>query len=72
MCFVYGKNITGDILSEFLDKKEIHVKNKIGCNGKSYSSLNVFFRILDQLFDTLENESEIQLFDKFILRLKNN
>ena len=61
--------ITGDILSEFLDKKEIHVKNhKIeDVSGKSYSSLNVFLQeFLDQLFDTLENESEIQLFDKFI------
>ena len=61
--------ITGDILSEFLDKKEIHVNNhKIeDVSGKSYSSLNVFLQeFLDQLFDTLENESEIQLFDKFI------
>ena len=61
--------ITGDILSEFLDKKETHVNNhKIqDVRGKSYSSLNVFLQeFLDQLFDTLENESEIQLFDKFI------
>ena len=61
--------ITGDILSEFLDKKEIHVNShKIqDVSGKSYSSLNVFLQeFLDQLFDTLENESEIQLFDKFI------
>ncbi len=61
--------ITGDILSEFLDKKEINVNNhKIqDVSGKSYSSLNVFLQeFLDQLFDTLENESEIQLFDKFI------
>ena len=61
--------ITGDILSEFLDKKETHVNNyKIqDVSEKSYSSLNVFLKeFLDQLFDTLENESEIQLFDKFI------
>ena len=61
--------ITGDILSEFLDKKEIHVNNhKIqDVSEKSYSSLNAFLQeFLDQLFDTLENESEIQLFDKFI------
>ena len=61
--------ITGEILSEFLDKKETHLNNhKIqGCNVKSYSSLNVFLQeFLDQLFDTLENETEIQLFEKFI------
>ena len=61
--------ITGEILSEFLDKKEIHVNNhKIqDVSVKSYSSLNVFLQeFLDQLFDTLENETEIQLFEKFI------
>ena len=61
--------ITGEILSEFLDKKETHLdNNKIqDLNVKSYSSLNVFLQeFLDQLFDTLENETEIQLFEKFI------
>ena len=61
--------ITGEILSEFLDKKEIHLNNhKIqDVSVKSYSSLNVFLQeFLDQLFDTLENETEIQLFEKFI------
>ena len=61
--------ITGEILSEFLDKKETHLNNhKIqDVNVKSYSSLNVFLQeFLDQLFDTLENETEIQLFEKFI------
>ena len=61
--------ITGEILSELLDKKERHVNNRKiqDVRGKSYSSLNVFLQeFLDQLFDTLENESEIQLFDKFI------
>ncbi|MDC2966055.1 sigma-54 dependent transcriptional regulator [Alphaproteobacteria bacterium] len=61
--------ITGEILSEFLDKKETHINNhKVqDVSEKSYSSLNVFLQeFLDQLFDTLENESEIQLFEKFI------
>ena len=61
--------ITGEILSEFLDKKEIHLNNHNlqDVSVKSYSSLNVFLQeFLDQLFDTLENETEIQLFEKFI------
>ena len=61
--------ITGEILSEFIDKKEILLNNHEiqELNVKSYSSLNVFLQeFLDQLFDTLENETEIQLFDKFI------
>ena len=61
--------ITGEILSEFLDKKETHLNNHNLQNVtvKSYSSLNVFLQeFLDQLFDTLENETEIQLFEKFI------
>ena len=61
--------ITGEILSEFLDKKETHLNNhKLqDVSVKSYSSLNVFLQeFLDQLFDTLENETEIQLFEKFI------
>ena len=61
--------ITGEILSEFLDKKETHLNNHNlqNLSVKSYSSLNVFLQeFLDQLFDTLENETEIQLFEKFI------
>ena len=61
--------ITGEILSEFLDKKETHLNNHNlqDVSVKSYSSLNVFLQeFLDQLFDTLENETEIQLFEKFI------
>ena len=61
--------ITGEILSEFIDKKEILLNNHEiqELNVKSYSSLNVFLQeFLDQLFDTLENETEIQLFEKFI------
>jgi two-component system nitrogen regulation response regulator GlnG len=61
--------ITGEILSEFLDKKETHLNNHNlqNVSVKSYSSLNVFLQeFLDQLFDTLENETEIQLFEKFI------
>ena len=52
MCFVYRKIITGEILSEFLDKKETHLNNhKIeDVNVKSYSSLNVFLQeFLDKL-----------------------
>ena len=63
------KIITGEILSEFLDKKETLLNNHEiqELNVKSYSSLNVFLQeFLDQLFDTLENETEIQLFEKFI------
>ena len=63
------KIITGEILSEFLDKKETHLNNHNlqNVSVKSYSSLNVFLQeFLDQLFDTLENETEIQLFEKFI------
>ena len=61
--------ITGEILSEFIDKKETLLNNHEiqELNVKSYSSLNVFLQeFLDQLFDTLENETEIQLFEKFI------
>ena len=61
--------ITGEILSEFLDKKETLLNNHEiqEFNVKSYSSLNVFLQeFLEQLFDTLENETEIQLFEKFI------
>ena len=61
--------ITGEFLSEFLDKKETHLNNHNlqNVSVKSYSSLNVFLQeFLDQLFDTLENETEIQLFEKFI------
>ena len=61
--------ITGEILSEFIDKKETLFNNHEiqELNVKSYSSLNVFLQeFLDQLFDTLENETEIQLFEKFI------
>ena len=61
--------ITGEILSEFIDKKEKLLNNHEiqEFNVKSYSSLNVFLQeFLDQLFDTLENETEIQLFEKFI------
>ena len=63
------KIITSDILSELLDKQESHEKNhKLeNDNVKSYSSLNVFLQeFLEKLFNTLDNESEIQLFEKFI------
>ena len=65
------KIVTNDILSEYLDKKEITISennNKLEDNNvKSYLSLNVFLQeFLDKLFDTLENETDIQLFEKFI------
>ncbi len=65
------KIVTSDILSEYLDKKEMIISennNKLEDNNvKSYLSLNVFLQeFLDKLFDTLENETDIQLFEKFI------
>ena len=42
-----------------------------GTNVKSYRSLNVFLQeFLDKLFDTLDNETEIQLFEKFISEIE--
>ena len=65
------KIVTGEILSEFLDKQEkIILENNFKLednNVKSYRSLNVFLEeFLDKLFNTLENETDIQLFEKFI------
>ena len=69
------KIITGEILSELLDKKEISIVEKDhkieDTNVKSYSSLNLFLQeFLDKLFDTLDNETEIQLFEKFISEIE--
>ncbi len=69
------KIITGEILSKLLDKKEISIVEKDhkieGANVKSYSSLNLFLQeFLDDLFDTLDNETEIQLFEKFISEIE--
>ncbi len=61
--------ITSEILSEFLDKKKTHLNNHSVQNVsvKSYSTLNVFLQeFFDKLFDTLEDETEIQLFEKLI------
>ena len=65
------KIVNSEILSEFLDKQETVIleKNyKLKDNSvKSYKSLNAFLQeFLDKLFDTLENETDIQLFEKFI------
>ncbi len=65
------KIVTGEIISEHLDKQEMLIvedNHKLeGSNVKSYRSLNVFLQeFLDKLFDTLENETDIQLFEKFI------
>ena len=69
------KIITGEILSELLDKQDTsdmtynHKTEDI--NVKSYSSLNLFLQeFLDKLFDSLENETEIQLFEKFISEIE--
>ncbi len=69
------KIITGDILSELLDRQETpnisHDYNVKNIDVKSYSSLNVFLQeFLDKLFDTLDNETEIQLFEKFISEIE--
>ena len=69
------KIITSEILSELLDKKEKSILEKDhkieGANVKSYRSLNVFLQeFLDKLFDTLDNEIEIQLFEKFISEIE--
>ena len=69
------KIITGEILSELLDKKETSTMEKDhkieDTNVKSYSSLNLFLQeFLDKLFDTLDNETEIQLFEKFISEIE--
>ena len=67
--------ITGEILSELLDKEEMSVLENNpkleNLNLKSYRSLNVFLQdFLDKLFDTLDNETEIQLFEKFISQIE--
>jgi len=67
--------ITGEILSELLDKEEMSVLENNpkleNLNLKSYRSLNIFLQdFLDKLFDTLDNETEIQLFEKFISQIE--
>ena len=69
------KIITEEILLEFLDKenKSISEKNSNLENNNvyTYRSLDVFLQeFLDKLFETLENESEIQLFEKFISQIE--
>ena len=69
------KIITEEILLEFLDKennstlqKNFHLGN---INANTYSSLNVFIEeFLDELFETLESETEIQLFEKFTTQIE--
>ena len=69
------KVITEEIISEFIDKEEIsipHSNPNIKNSGvESYRSLNVFLQdFLDKLFDSLDNETEIQLFEKFISQIE--
>ncbi len=69
------KIITDEILSEFLDKENNYISEKNfnleNTNVNTYSSLNVFIQeFLDKLFETLENETEIQLFEKFISQIE--
>ena len=69
------KIITSEILSEFLDKQEMSLLENDykleDSNVKSYRSLNVFIKeFLDKLFESLDNETEIQLFEKFISQIE--
>ena len=69
------KVITEEIISKFIDKEEIsisHSNPNIQNSGvESYRSLNVFLQdFLDKLFDSLDNETEIQLFEKFISQIE--
>ncbi|MAI29480.1 MAG: nitrogen regulation protein NR(I) [Rickettsiales bacterium] len=69
------KIITPEILLEYLDKQEKPISDENykleDSNVKSYRSLNVFLQeFLDKLFETLDNETEIQLFDKFISEIE--
>ena len=69
------KVITAEILLEYLDKKEKPISDENykleDSNVKSYRSLNVFLQeFLDKLFETLDNETEIQLFEKFISEIE--
>ena len=69
------KLITEEIISEFIDKEEVSISqsniNKQNRGVESYRSLNVFVQeFLDKLFDSLDNETEIQLFEKFISQIE--
>jgi two-component system nitrogen regulation response regulator GlnG len=69
------KIITEEILLEFLDKENNSTLQKnfnLGnINANTYSSLNVFIEeFLDELFETLESETEIQLFEKFTTQIE--
>ena len=69
------KVITEEIISEFIDKEEISISqsnlNNQNSSVESYRSLNVFLQeFLDKLFDSLDNETEIQLFEKFISQIE--
>ena len=69
------KVITEEIISQFIDKEEISISqsnlNIQNSGVQSYRSLNVFLQeFLDQLFDSLDNETEIQLFEKFISQIE--
>ncbi len=69
------KIVTGEIITEFLDKEEVTISDKNfkleDDNVKSYRSLNVFLQeFLDKLFNTLDNETEIELFEKFISQIE--
>ncbi len=68
------KVITEEIISEFIDKEETSISNNLNIKNtsiESYRSLNVFLQeFLDKLFDSLDNETDIQLFDKFISEIE--
>ena len=69
------KIVTGEIITEFLDKEEVTISDKNfklkDDNVKSYRSLNVFLQeFLDKLFNTLDNETEIELFEQFISQIE--
>tara|TARA_B100000035_G_scaffold182386_1_gene155684 strand:+ start:1795 stop:3234 length:1440 start_codon:yes stop_codon:yes gene_type:complete len=69
------KVINEEIISEFIDKEEAFISqsnlDRENSGFQSYRSLNVFLQeFLDKLFDSLENETEFQLFDKFISQIE--
>ena len=67
--------ISKDNLIEFFDNIEKRTTEKIKDNldysVASYNSLNAFFDIfLDKLFETLDNESKIELYDNIICQVE--
>ena len=69
------KVITEGIISEFIDRDEVNISEQnLNINNShvtSYRSLNVFLKeFLDKFFETIDNETDIELFEKFISHIE--